>query len=156
MKNGYQKRNLDISHLSKVMLIEMTLPDDGSLVLKSSTEEIKKCLRSGMSVGIFVDEELVSYSLCYGDEYSYACYVEKCVTIDSHSGNGFQSETIGEVLELAKSKNYRVAVAMVSPLNSVSRYNFSKCGFTKVTLLTNVFGTRYNRELLECKLELIY
>lgn len=153
MKNGYQTLSLDLSHLDEVVKIEQNLPDNESLVIKSTNDEIKKCLQSEMSVGIFVEGTLVSYSLCYGDDYSHTCYVEKCVTLDSHCGKGFQSETISAVLEKAKEKGYIMAVAMVSPFNSVSLYNFGKCGFDKVTLLTNVLGTKYNRNLLECKLK---
>lgn len=105
-----------------------------------------------MSVGIFVDSQLVAYSLCYGDDYFYASYIEKCVTRDGHGGNGYQCSTINRCKELSKAKGFLRSVAMVSPSNSRSVYNFKRSGFTITRKLYNVFGSINERYLMECKL----
>lgn len=124
---------LDLSHLKIVREMEDTLRSvyPSSLVIASTLEEINKCIESGHSFGIFEAKKLVSYVLCYEDEYKFSAFIEKTNTIVGHRGKGYNSILMKRVLKSIKSARMSFAVAMVSPSNVNSVEAFKSAGFTQ-------------------------
>lgn len=135
-----------------VVKLDSTLKGMQDIVIRNTEEEIIRCLESGLSVGLFDKERLVAFSLCYSDSYNYACYVEKCFTVTEYRGKGLQSKTIGLVLDKARESGNLVAVAFVSPKNTISLNNFIRSGFKDLGVRGELFGIGVKRNLLVCEL----
>lgn len=142
-------RPITIDDFNEVYSMEDGLVNDKDIVIKSTKEEVEKCLKSGLSYGVFDGDKIVAYTLGYTDEYNYSVFIEKCVSDYNYRGNGFQALTVGTVLATAKSRGCVVAVATVGPKNSFSLENFKKVGFTELGI-RELFDNQ--RVLLECRL----
>lgn len=119
---------LDETNLLDIMEYEKTL-DNHEICMKSSNEDIRKCINSESSVGVLHEGELVAYSLCYKNEYGIS-YIEKCFVSDKYRGGGLQEQMINYNLLLLKEDYSFVVYSMVSPYNLASTKNFKKCGFS--------------------------
>lgn len=137
--------------LFKVKRIEESI-EECETFIKSSYAEIVKCLLSHLSYGIFIDGNLVSYSLAYSDDYDFIAYVEKCVTVPEYRGNGYHSITLTECKKEAKKRNYYLVCSVVSPQNRISIKNFKNCNFEEVANRRNLFGGTNERLVMVCKL----
>lgn len=119
---------LDKEHLTSIVDMEDEFLNDASICARSSKDVIEKCLKSQCSVGIFVNDILVAYSLAYATEYSTG-YIEKSFVIKSCRGFAFQQTMVSLNIKLLFANGANEIFTMTSPLNSVSMNNFQNVGF---------------------------
>ncbi len=121
-------RTLNKDDIPSVLFLEDTYLTDPSMCLRSSVDNVDKCISSGLSIGIFCDNKLVAYCLCYDSDYSVG-FVEKCFVLPEWRGRNFQLH----LLKLSISRMICGGVvniySMVSPDNVWSMRNFNKIGF---------------------------
>lgn len=120
-------RCLTIKDLSDIDSLENTL-SDYNICLKSSIEDIKKCLLSNCSYGLFVGDTLIAYSLSYYTEYGTG-YIDKCFVRNEYRGNGYQYILLNMNIGSLISHNVYEIFAMVSPENIASIKSFKNAGF---------------------------
>lgn len=124
-------RTLRRCHLQKVLSSERVHLCEPSECLRSTRQDVIKSLRSGMSYGAFLKDELIAYNLCFDNEYRIA-FVEKCFVHPSYRGNGLQSSLLMKSLAAMRQKGIINAFAMASPTNVWSLRNFRSRGFESV------------------------
>lgn len=137
--------NVDIRILSQkdlecILNYEETL-NDCNTCFKSREGVVSKCIDSGFSIGIFVDNTLSAYTLSYSNEYGIN-YIEKCFVSPEYRGQGWQVTMLLKHNELVKSIGTKFIFSMASPSNWVSIRSFKQVGF-KEAYPTSVGG--YNR-----------
>lgn len=129
-KDSIEVKSLEFCEelLMKIIGIEDESIRDERLCLKSTKEEIKKCLLSGCSYGLYDKNELVAFSLCYYSDYCTG-YIDKCFVSPEYRGNGIQKlllkNNISSLLERGVDEIY----AMASPINIPSLKSFESVGF---------------------------
>ena len=123
----YELRILSPIHCSEIEGYEATLTDPLKCY-KSNTSRILESLSSECSVGIFVDNRLVSYSLCFFNEYG-AGFIEKCFVHKDFRGQGWQVEMLRKNLSLMRGKGAFNFFTTVSPQNIFSIRGFRQVGF---------------------------
>ena len=147
-------RQLTINDISQVFKIEEEVGKiDVSLVIKSTNEEILKCINSKKSTGIFAEEELIAYTLCYTDEYESIAYIEKCATKENHKGNKYHIKTLNLCLDFLSKEDYILAIALVSPTNLASMKNFKNCLFEEKAVRNNLYNCINKRKVMICYLK---
>lgn len=122
---------LRLSHLQKVLSSERVHLFEPSECLRSTRKDVVKSLRSGMSYGAFLNDELIAYNLCYNNEYCIA-FVEKCFVHPNHRGHGLQSTLLMMSMDAMRRNGIINAFAMTSPNNIWSLRNFRARGFDTV------------------------
>lgn len=108
---------------------------DGSICLQSDTHDIEDSLNGECSVGMFVDEELVAYSLAKWNDYGIG-YVDKCFVAPAYRGQGIQKSMLSANLLALIGKKVHEVWAMASPTNIASLRSFSYVGFQEYKDIT--------------------
>ena len=124
-----QVKVLSISDTSDIEKMEQTLFVNPDMCFPSEKEDIVKCLQSGCSFGLLVNDKLVAYSLTYFTEYGTA-YVDKCFVHADYRGNGFQCILINANIAKSVSNGVQEIFAMTSPKNEASMKSFINAGFS--------------------------
>lgn len=124
-----QVKVLSISDTSDIEKMEQTLFVNPDMCFPSEKEDIVKCLQSGCSFGLLVNDKLVAYSLTYFTEYGTA-YVDKCFVHADYRGNGFQYILINANIAKLVSNGVQEIFAMTSPKNEASMKSFINAGFS--------------------------
>lgn len=114
-------------HYSEVEDFEETLTDPLNCY-KSHTSRVKECLSSNTSVGVFVENRLVAYSLSFYNEYG-AGFIEKCFVHKEFRGQGWQVEMLRNNLLLMRERGVFNFFTTVSPKNTFSIRSFRQVGF---------------------------
>lgn len=114
--------------LLKVMEIERQYVTDEEMCIRSDEQDIAKCLSSGCSFGVFVDGEIVAFSLCYHSDYCTG-YVDKCFVMPEYRGRRLQCAMLERNIEALSCCGVDEVFAMVSPKNMASFKSFSRVGF---------------------------
>ena len=125
---GIEVRQLSISDHSTIDEYERNIPDLSSVCFASEPQDVVKCLQSGCSYGLWINRELVAYSLAYFTEYGTA-YIDKCFVNQNYRGNGFQYILINANLAELVSNGVQEVFAMTSPRNKASMKSFTNAGF---------------------------
>ena len=108
---------------------ERNMPYIPSLCFSSEPQDVVKCLQSGCSYGLWLDEVLVAYSLAYFTEYGTA-YIDKCFVRQECRGNGYQYILLNANLAKLVSNGVQEVFAMTSPNNEASIKSFTNAGFS--------------------------
>ncbi len=124
-----QVKALSMSSLSDIEEMEKTLLPDPDVCFASEPEDIVKCLRSGCSYGLLINNKLVAYSLAYFTEYGTA-YIDKCFVHSDYRGNGFQYILINANIAKLVSNGVQDIFSMTSPKNEASIKSFTSSGFS--------------------------
>jgi hypothetical protein len=124
-----QVKALSMSDISEIEKMEQTLLVNPDICFPSEKEDIAKCLQSGCSFGLLVNDKLVAYSLAYFTEYGTA-YVDKCFVHADYRGNGFQYILINANIAKLVSNGVQEIFAMTSPKNEASMKSFVNAGFS--------------------------
>ena len=98
------------------------------MCLKSSSDDINKCIASNCSYGLFIGNDLIAYSLAYFTEYGTA-YIDKCYVKNDYRGNGYQYILLNMNVGSLVSNGACEIFAMVSPKNTASIKSFTNAGF---------------------------
>jgi len=96
--------------------------------LQSSYGSIDRCLSSGCSIGYFMDQMLVGYTLANYTDFTVG-YIEKSFVLPSFRGYQIQMNSTEQVLKLLADHGVKDVYTMVSPCNAVSISNLEKLGF---------------------------
>lgn len=124
-----QVKALSISSLSDIEEMEKTLLSDPDICFASEPKDIVKCLRSGCSYGLLINNKLVAYSLAYFTEYGTA-YIDKCFVHSDYRGNGFQYILLNANIAKLVSNGVQDIFSMTSPKNEASIKSFTSSGFS--------------------------
>lgn len=124
-----QVKSLSMSDILDIEKMEQTLLPNPDMCFASEPEDIAKCLESGCSYGLFVNDKLAAYSLAYFTEYGTA-YVDKCFVHSDYRGNGFQYVLLNSNIAKLISNGAQEIYAMVSPKNEASIKSFVNAGFS--------------------------
>lgn len=139
-------RILSKKDLRSVLDFEDTL-NDFNICFKSRGEVLHKCICSGLSVGIFVDNTLSAYLLSYSNEYGVN-YIDKCFVSPEYRGHGWQKTILLKHNDLVRAIGVKLILSMASPSNFASIHSFKQVGF-KEAYHTSVSG--YDRIVLMYK-----
>lgn len=120
---------------------------DGSICLKSDTHDIEDSLNGECSVGMFVDDELVAYSLAKWNDYGIG-YVDKCFVAPAYRGQGIQKGMLSANLLALVGKKVHEVWAMTSPTNIASLRSFIYVGFQEYK---DIICEGFPRKLLKYK-----
>lgn len=129
MEYKMRMKVLSVSDMPDVENLEQMLPSNLDMCFASEPEDIVKCLLSGCSLGILINDKLVAYSLAYFTEYGTA-YVDKCFVHIDYRGNGFQYILINANIAKLLSNGAQEIFAMASPRNEASIKSFINAGFS--------------------------
>ena len=121
-------RQLSMSDHSTIDKYERNMPYLPSVCFASEPQDVVKCLQSDCSYGLWINGELVAYSLAYFTEYGTA-YIDKCFVNQNYRGNGFQYILINANLAELVSNGVQEVFAMTSPSNEASLKSFTNAGF---------------------------
>lgn len=114
--------------LYEIMTLEKKYLKDKKTCIRSKEQDIRKCLCSKCSYGLYDGGKLVAFSLCYYSDYCTG-YVEKCFVHPSYRGKGLQRFMLRlNISSLIKAQVDEI-FSMVSPYNIASIKSFSKEGF---------------------------
>lgn len=114
--------------LKSIVEIERLYMLDRAMCLKSTEEDISKCLKSECSFALYNSRKLIAFSLCYYSDYCTG-YIEKCFVLPEYRGNGYQVRLIIENTKALKNKGIEHMYSMVSAENKASVKSFKKVGF---------------------------
>lgn len=124
-----QVKALSMSDITTIEEMEQKLLSDPDMCFASEPEDIVKCLQSGCSYGLLINDKLVAYSLAYFTEYGTA-YVDKCFVRSDYRGNSFQYILLNANLAKLVSNGAQEVFAMTSPKNEASIKSFTNAGFS--------------------------
>jgi hypothetical protein len=123
----YEIKPLTMDNLDRVVELEDLIPNS-ELCYRSHKYRIVESIKSNCSVGVFVDNLLVAYSLCYTTEYGTA-YIEKCFVHETFRGQGWQVEMLLKNIALCEAIDVNIFHTMASPKNWSSIRSFKQVGF---------------------------
>lgn len=121
-------RALKEDDIPSVLFLEDTYLTDPSMCLRSSVDDVDKCIWSGLSIGIFCDNKLVAYCLCYDSDYSIG-FIEKCFVSPDWRGRNLQHRLLELSMSIMRRRGLLNIYSMVSPDNVWSMRNFNNVGF---------------------------
>lgn len=124
-----QVKSLSMSDVSDIEKMEQTLLSNPDTCFASEPEDIVKCLRSGCSYGLWINDRLTAYSLAYFTEYGTA-YVDKCFVCPDYRGVGFQYILLNANIARLIFNGAQEIFAMTSPKNDASIKSFTNAGFS--------------------------
>jgi len=122
-------KSLSMSDIGEIDSMERTLLSNPDMCFASEPEDIVKCLQSGCSYGMFVNDKLIAYSLAYFTEYGTG-YVDKCFVHPDYRGNGFQYILLNSNIAKLVLNGVQEIFAMTSPNNEASIKSFTNAGFS--------------------------
>ena len=122
-------RVLEMKDLPRVKALDKMITDEG-ICYKSHEKVITESIESETSVGYFVDDILMAFSLCFLKGKDTA-YIEKCFVLENFRGQGWQVEMLVQNLAVCELKGVKLYHTMASPENFSSVRSFEQVGFRK-------------------------